>query len=228
MAEKLASELIVDCLIEAGIDHVFGLPGGAMMDVYKVLHGREGEIRTVVPRDEQTSSCMADMYGKLTGKPGMFGVIEACLASSPMLVLSELSEAHEFVMHGPIQSAAGQYGSFDLPAMFKGATKFTTVAHCPSEAVLGVRLGIKHAIAGRPGPAVCLFRGNSLREPVAENGLPEIHDTTRLLNPNNSVPPEAALDAASDVLVGATSPVIVAGMACASRAPLESLKPLPG
>ncbi|NND49242.1 MAG: thiamine pyrophosphate-binding protein [Rhizobiales bacterium] len=224
MAEKLASEHIVDCLIEAGIDHVFGLPGGAMMEVYKVLHDREGEIRAVVPRDEQTASCMADMYGKLTGKPGvfiaqggfagstgMFGVIEAYLASSPMLVLSELSDAHEFVMHGPIQSAAGQYGSFDLPAMFKGATKFTTVAHYPREAVLGVQLGIKHALAGRPGPAACLFRSNSLREPVAENGLPEIHDTTRLLNANNSVPPEAALDAAADVLVGATSPVIVAG-----------------
>ena len=73
--------------------------------VCKALHGRENQIRPVVPRDEQTASCMADMYGKLTGKPGvfaaqggfagstgMFGVIEAYLAHSPMVVLTELSE----------------------------------------------------------------------------------------------------------------------------------------
>ena len=135
MSDKIAAERIVDCLVEAGVSHFFGLPGGATMEIYKALHGREDEIRAIVPRDEQTASCMADMYGKLTGKPGvfaaqggfagstgMFGVIEAYLASSPMVVLSELSDADGFVVHGPIQSGAGHYGSFDLPAMFKAST----------------------------------------------------------------------------------------------------------
>ena len=135
------------------------------MEIYKALHGREDEIRAIVPRDEQTASCMADMYGKLTGRPGvfaaqggfagstgMFGVIEAFLASSPMVVLSELSDADGFVVHGPIQSGAGHYGSFDLPAMFKASTKYTSVAHYPREAVIGVQLALKHATTGRPGP----------------------------------------------------------------------------
>jgi acetolactate synthase-1/2/3 large subunit len=148
MSDKTAAERIADCLIEAGITHFFGLPGGATMEIFKALHGRDDEIKVVVPRDEQTASCMADMYGKLTGKPGvfsaqggfagstgMFGVIEAHLASSPMVVLSELSDAHEFVVHGPIQSAAGHYGSFDLAAMFRAVTKYTAVAHYPREAV---------------------------------------------------------------------------------------------
>ena len=224
MSDRLASERIVDSIIEAGIGHFFGLPGGATMEIYKALHDRQDKIRAIVPRDEQTASCMADMYGKLTGRPGvfagqggfvgstgMFGVIEAFLASSPMVVLTELSDHHEFVMHGPIQSGAGQYGSFDLAAMFRATTKFTAVSHYPREAVLSVQLALKHATTGRPGPAACLFRANTLREPVSDNGLPEIHDTTRLLNVSKSVPHAAALDAAAQVLRAAKAPVIVAG-----------------
>lgn len=224
MSEKLAAEHIVDCLVEAGISHFFGLPGGAVMEIYKALHDRQDDIATIVPRDEQTASCMADMYGKLTGKPGvfagqggfagttgMFGVVEAFLASSPMVVLSELSDNHEFVVHGPIQSAAGHYGSFDLPSMFRATTKYTAVAHYPREAVLSVQLAIKHATTGRPGPTACLFRANSLREPVVVDGLPEVHETTRLLNTGKSVPEAAALDAAAQVLRAAKAPLIVAG-----------------
>jgi len=224
MAERVAAERIVDCLIEAGTEHFFGLPGGATMDIYRALHDRQDEIRAIVPRDEQTASCMADMYGKLTGKPGvfagqggftgstgMFGVIEAFLASSPMLVLTELSDHNEFVMHGPIQSGAGHYGSFDLAGMFKSTTKYTAVAQTAREAVMSVQLAYKHAITGRPGPTACLFRANTLRDPVADNALPEIHDTNRLLNVSKSVPPAAAVDSALDVLAGAKAPVIVAG-----------------
>jgi acetolactate synthase-1/2/3 large subunit len=220
MTDKPAAERIVDCLVEAGISHFFGLPGGAVMEIYKALHGRQDAITAIVPRDEQTASCMADMYGKLTGRPGvfagqggfagttgMFGVVEAFLASSPMVVLSELSDNHEFAMHGPIQSAAGHYGSFDLPSMFRATTKFTAVAHYPREAVLGVQLAIKHATAGRPGPTACLFRANALRETVSDDGLPEIHETTRLLNPTKPVPPSGALDAAAQILRAAKAPV---------------------
>ncbi|MBO6785119.1 MAG: thiamine pyrophosphate-binding protein, partial [Alphaproteobacteria bacterium] len=221
---QTAAERIVDCLVETGIDHFFGLPGGATMEIYKALHGRESEIRPIVPRDEQTASCMADMYGKLTGLPGvfagqgaftgstgMFGVIEAFLASTPMLVLTEMTDTDGFVVHGPIQSGSGQYGSFDLPAMFKGATKYTATAHKPREAVIMTQLAIKHALAGRPGPAACVFRAASLAGTVEPNGLPEIHETRRLLSTTKTLPPDAALDSVAGALQAAARPVIVAG-----------------
>jgi acetolactate synthase-1/2/3 large subunit len=224
MNNKIAAERIVDCLVETGISHLFGLPGGATIEIYKAMFGREDEIRAIVPRDEQAASCMADMYGKLTGKPGvfaaqggfagstgMFGVIESFLASSPMVVLTELSDSDGFVVHGPIQSGAGHYGSFDLANMFKASTKYTSVAHYPREAVIGVQLALKHATAGRPGPTACLFRSNVLKETVADNGLPEIHETTRLTNPVKTRPPDSALDAVADILAAAKAPVIVAG-----------------
>ena len=221
---KLASERIIDCVVEAGVDHLFGLPGGATMEIFKALHGRESEIRTIVPRDEQTASCMADMYGKLTGKPGlfaaqgafagstgMFGVIEAFLASSPMVVLTEMSDANGFNVHAPIQSGSGQYGSFDLGAMYRSTTKYTATPHQPREAVIATQLALKHAVAGRPGPTACVFRANVLSEPVGDNGLPEIHDTKRLMTTTRTLPPDGALDAVAEALRAAERPVIVAG-----------------
>ncbi len=224
MSEYVAAERIVDAVVETGIGHFFGLPGGATMEIYKALQDRQDRIQAIVSRDEQTASCMADMYGKLTGKPGviagqggftgstgMFGVIEAFLASSPMLVLTELSDHDEFVVHGPIQSGSGHYGSFDLAGIFRSSTKYTGVAQTPREAVMITQIAMKHAVAGRPGPTACLFRANTLRETISDNALPEIHDSSRLLNTSTSVPPSAALDEAATVLSAARAPVIVAG-----------------
>jgi thiamine pyrophosphate-dependent acetolactate synthase large subunit-like protein len=160
MSSRLASDRIIDVLVDAGITHMFGLPGGNTMELWKALHGREHQVRAIVPRDEQTASCMADMYGKMTGKPGvfsaqgvfagstgLFGVIESFLSHSPMLVLSEMSEVDRFLLHGPIQGATGHYGSIDLPSIFRSVTKYTAVAHYPHEAVVGTQLAIKHALA---------------------------------------------------------------------------------
>jgi acetolactate synthase-1/2/3 large subunit len=224
MESRPASDMVVDVLVQAGITHMFGLPGGYVIDLFKALHGRENEIKAVVPRDEQTASCMADMYGKLTGRPGvfaaqggfagstgMFGVIESYLAHSPMVVLSELSELDAFQVHGPIQSATGQYGSFDLPGIFKGNTKYLSVVHYPREAVMSVQLAIKHSITGNPGPSAVLFRSNAIKGSVSDEGFPEIYDTSVYLTSGKTCPPAPAIASAADILARARNPVIIAG-----------------
>jgi len=224
MGARAASDKIIDVLVESGITHMFGVPGGNTMELWKALHGREHQIRAVVPRDEQTASCMADMYGKLTGKPGvfsaqgafagstgMFGVIEGYLSHSPMLVLSEMSEVDRFILHGPIQSATGHYGSFDLPSIFRSSTKYVAVAHYPHEAVIGTQLAIKHAMTGNPGPAAVLFRSNALKSDVPEKVLPEIYETGSYITTEKTCPPSSAIEAAAGKLAKAKHPVIIAG-----------------
>ena len=66
-----ATEVVVDILIDAGIDHIFGMPGGATLFLYDALFDRQDRIRTVLARHEGGAACMADMYGRLTGKPGV-------------------------------------------------------------------------------------------------------------------------------------------------------------
>lgn len=224
MSSQHAADKIIDGLVEAGITHFFGIPGGYTMELFKALHGREAEIKPIVPRDEQTASCMAEMYGKLTGKPGifaaqggfacstgLFGVIEAYLASTPMVVLTELSDCDTFAVHGPIQSGSGHYGSFDIEGVFKSTTKFVSVAHYPREAVIGVQLAIKHAITGRPGPTACIFRSNAVKGSIEKGGLPEIYDTRRFLISSKTCPPAQAVEDAVELLAKAQNPVIISG-----------------
>jgi len=100
-----ANEKICDVLIEAGIDHVFGIPGGATVPIWDALFDRQDKIRVLLARHEQAASCMADLYGRMTGKPGVlmgqgafiasngsFGIMESYLSGSPMLILTDTSD----------------------------------------------------------------------------------------------------------------------------------------
>jgi len=218
------AEGIVDVLIDAGITHFFGIPGGAVIDILNAMYDRQDRIKPIVARDEQAASCMAEMYGKLTGKPGvfaaqggfaastgLFAVLDALLASTPMLVLTEFSDYGPFSIHSPMQAGTGEYGSFDMEAIFKNNTKYLKTASSPREAVLGVQLAIKHAISGRPGPSACIFKANAVRGMIEKEGLPTIHETASFLTPLNTCPPQNEINKAAELLVKAARPVIISG-----------------
>jgi len=224
MNSRPVTDMLVDVLVDAGITHVFGLPGGNTMEFWKALHGRERDVRAIVPRDEQTAACMADLYGKLTRKPGvfcaqgvfagstgMFGIIEGFLSHTPMLVMSEMSEVDRFIFHGPMQSATGSYGSVDLPAILGAATKYVAVAHYPREAVSGTQLAIKHALAGCPGPAAVLYRSNALKADLPTDIYPALEETRGYLEAALTCPAQGAICSAAELLAAAGRPVIVAG-----------------
>ena len=185
-----ASELIVQTLEEAGVEYVFGIPGGGTGQIFQLLHGREPRIKTILVRHEQVASIMADAYGRATGKPAVvmgqglfigsnasFGIMEAMLSSSPMLVLTDTSDGG-VGMHAANQSGAGEYGSIDLPNIFKSMTKYTAVAASPKEAVLSTQLAIKHATSGRPGPASVVMRSAAIGGEVDVESPPFIHNAS--------------------------------------------------
>ena len=218
-----ASELIVQFLQEAGIDAVFGIPGGGTGQIFSHLVGKEGTINTYLVRHEQTAAIMADVYARATGKPAVimgqglfmgsnaaFGIMEAMLSSSPMLVLTDTSDGG-VGQHPANQSGVGEYGSIDLHNIFRSMTKYTTLATSPKEAALGAQLAIKHATSGRPGPACLLMRTASISGEVDLESPPFIHDTAGYLN---TAKPQAApqdIQKAIDILSQAKRPVIVAG-----------------
>ena len=163
-----AHELIVEALEQGGVDHVFGIPGGGTGQIFGSLYGKDGHIWTILARHEQGAAIMADAYGRATGKPAVimgqgvfmgsnaaFGIIEAFLSSSPMVILTDTSDGGA-AQHPANQSGAGEYGSVDLLNIFRSMTKYVTLATTPKEAVLGTQLAIKHATSGRPGPACVL------------------------------------------------------------------------
>jgi acetolactate synthase-1/2/3 large subunit len=220
----LTVDRIVEVLEEAGIDHVFGIPGGDTGRIFKAMYAKQDKIKVVTPRDEQTAACMADMYGRLTGKPGvfmaqgcyaastgLFGVIEASLGSSPMVVITDITTYGVPPGHGSIQCGGGEYGNFDIAAIFKATCKFTAVAHSPGEGVQAVQRAIKHATTGRPGATAAVLAIDSLRGEITEETFPRIYDTRGYLHNAISVPPASETERAADMLLSAQRPVIVAG-----------------
>ena len=218
-----ANELIVQALEDAGIEYVFGIPGGGTGQIYDLLYGKEDRIKTILVRHEQVAAIMADIYGRATGRPAVvmgqglfigsnasFGIMEAMLSSSPMLVLTDTSDGGS-AQHPANQSGAGEYGSIDLPTIFKSMTKYTTLATSPKEAVLGTQLAIKHATSGRPGPACVVMRSAAIAGEVDVESPPFIHPTSGYLNTAKPQSAPQDIQKAIDILAGSRRPVLVAG-----------------
>ena len=70
------SQIVIECLIEQGVDTVFGYPGGAILNIYDELYKNEGRIRHILTAHEQGASHAADGYARASGKVGV------CMATS--------------------------------------------------------------------------------------------------------------------------------------------------
>src|SRR5262252_2002655 len=63
--------ILVQCLLNQGVDVVFAYPGGASMPLHQALTRVKGRIRTILPRHEQGGGFAAEGYARATGRPGV-------------------------------------------------------------------------------------------------------------------------------------------------------------
>lgn len=221
--EVSVAEGILFALEDAEIDMVFGIAGGNMGRLYDALYDHQSDIRAVLVRHEQLASVMAEVYGRLTGKPGiaigqgafmlsnaLLGTLEAQMGSSPMLLLTDLSDQAPFSHHAPYQGGTGEYGTFDTKKTLEGVTKYTTVVQSGVQAVQGTQLAIKHALSGDRGPVGVIYHGSAFRGKVGPESRPAIYRTQHYL-PQKSRGDARNVERAASLLVGAEQPVIVAG-----------------
>jgi acetolactate synthase-1/2/3 large subunit len=218
-----ADELIVQTLEEAGIEYVIGIPGGGTGQIFNLLYGKEDRIKTILVRHEQIAAIMADAYGRATGRPAAimgqglfmasnatFGIMEAMLSSSPMLVITDTSDGG-VAFHAANQSGAGEYGSMDIPTILKTMTKYTSLATTPKEAVMATQLAIKHATSGRPGPASVVMRSAAISGEVDVESPPFIHNAAGYLNTAKPQSAPQDIEKAIEILSQSKRPVLVAG-----------------
>ena len=211
-------------LKEAGIEFVFGISGGHTGTVFGALSRQQNAIRTVLVREESLAGVMAEVYGRLTRRPGvvlgqgpwvlgngLIGTIEAFFSSSPMLLLTDFSDTPAYSLHGPYQSGTGDYGSWDARRSFGGVTKQVFSALDPGSAVQGTQLAIKHAMAGQPGPVAVLLSIAALSGQVGPDTQPRLYPTTYYLPPPPAGAEPARVEAAAAAIRLAERPVIVAG-----------------
>ena len=218
-----AAEGIVRVLEDAGIDMIFGIAGGNMGRLYGALYDHQDSVRAVLVRHESLASVMAEVYGRLTGKPGvctgqgifmlangLLGTLEAHFGSSPMLFLSELSDVAPYSQHAPYQSGTGDYGGADTKNALAAVTKYTSLSHQPAQAVHATQLAIKHALSGERGPVGVLYHSSCFAGTVDPNQRPYLYPTSRYL-PTPQSGNEADVQAAARALLAAERPVIIAG-----------------
>lgn len=74
--EMKGSDIVVECLLEQGVDTVFGYPGGTILEIYDSLYKYQDKINHVLTSHEQGAAHAADGYARATGKVGV------CMATS--------------------------------------------------------------------------------------------------------------------------------------------------
>jgi acetolactate synthase-1/2/3 large subunit len=199
------------------------MPGGDTGRIFDALHD-SNQIQTILVRHEQVGSIMAEMYGRLTGTPGvvmgqgiflacnaLFGTLEAVKGASPMILLGDFTDMAPFQHHAPYQAGTGEHGNHDLRNLLASATKYTAAVYEPKQAMQTMQLAIKHATTGTPGPVAVVFASRSLAGTVKTRRPPRVHATDRVLA-HGAV--HAAADdvrRVADALLASASPVILAG-----------------
>ena len=95
------SDIIMECLLEQGVDTVFGYPGGAVLNIYDALYKYRDRIRHIETSHEQGAAHAADGYARASGKTGVViatsgpgatnlvtGIATAYMDSIPMVAIT--------------------------------------------------------------------------------------------------------------------------------------------
>lgn len=152
------AEMVVRSLIDQGVKHVFGYPGGAVLDIYDALH-RVGGIDHILVRHEQGAVHMADGYARATGEVGVVlvtsgpgatnavtGIATAYMDSIPMVVLS-----------GQVPSTLIGYDAFqecDMVGISRPVVKHSFLVKRTEDIPGVLKKAFYLALTGRPGPVV--------------------------------------------------------------------------
>src|ERR1700761_5013907 len=223
MPEQLRStaELIVECLENEGVTHVFGIPGEENIRLMEGLS--KSSIRSVLTRHEQGASFMAEVYGRLTGKAGvcsatlgpgainlLLGTADATTNSTPLIALS--------AQVGMQRSFKESHQGVDLVSMFAPVTKWSGLMATPGAAPEMIRKAFKLAQAERPG-AVYLAVPEDVEEADAPAGLAPL----RVNVPWPGDPSAEQVSRAAALLREARNPVVLAGHGAARAGASKAL-----
>nr|WP_255555555.1 acetolactate synthase 3 large subunit [Enterovibrio paralichthyis] len=152
------ADMVVRSMIDQGVKHIFGYPGGSVLDIYDALH-EKSDIEHVLVRHEQAAVHMADGYARATGEVGVVlvtsgpgatnaitGIATAYYDSVPMVVLSGQ------VMSNLIGNDAFQ--ECDMVGISRPVVKHSFLVKNTEDIPKVIKKAFYLASTGRPGPVV--------------------------------------------------------------------------
>lgn len=159
MAMLSGAEMIVQSLIEEGVEQIFGYPGGSVLDIYDALHAKRDDIKHVLVRHEQAATHMADGYARATGKPGVVlvcsgpgatntvtGIATAYMDSIPMIVISG-NVPTNLIGNDAFQEC-------DIVGVSRPIVKHSFLVKKAEDIAETIKKAFYIASTGRPGPVV--------------------------------------------------------------------------
>ncbi len=208
------AEMVVRSLIDQGVKHVFGYPGGAVLDIYDALQ-TVGGVDHILVRHEQGAVHMADGYARATGDVGVVlvtsgpgatnaitGIATAYMDSIPMVVLS-----------GQVMSSLIGYDAFqecDMVGISRPVVKHSFMVKRVEDIPTIMKKAFWLAASGRPGPVV-VDLPKDMMNPA--NKLPYVWPdevSMRSYNPTTQGH-KGQIKRALQTLLAAKKPVIYAG-----------------
>lgn len=153
------SQILIECLLEQGVDTVFGYPGGAILNVYDELYRYQDKLRHVLTSHEQGASHAADGYARATGKVGVCmatsgpgatnlvtGIATAYMDSVPMVAIT-------CNVTLPLLGK-DSFQEVDIAGVTMPITKHSFIVKDVNDLADVVRRAFKIAQSGRPGPVL--------------------------------------------------------------------------
>ena len=153
------AEIVVACLIEQGVDTVFGYPGGAILNVYDALYKHRDKITHYLSSHEQGASHMADGYARATGRVGV------CLATSgPGATNLVTGIATAYMDSVPLVAITcnvtlpllgkDSFQEVDIAGISMPITKHGYIVKKVEDLAETIRKAFRIASTGRPGPVL--------------------------------------------------------------------------
>lgn len=153
------SQIIIECLLEQGVDTIFGYPGGAILNVYDELYRYQDRIRHILTSHEQGASHAADGYARATGKVGVCmatsgpgatnlvtGIATAYMDSVPMVAIT-CNVALSLLGKDSFQEV-------DIAGITMPITKHSFIVKDVNDLAAAMRRAFQIAQTGRPGPVL--------------------------------------------------------------------------
>ena len=174
-----ASQVVMECLLEQGVDTVFGYPGGTILNIYDELelHGYGKKIRHILTAHEQGASHAADGYARSTGKVGVCfatsgpgatnlvtGIATAYMDSSPVVFIT--------VNVGESLIGKDTFQEVDITGITLPITKCNYLVKDANKLADIIREAFAIARSGRPAPVLIDILKNVTSEEVDFTPLP--------------------------------------------------------
>ena len=220
------ANILIECLLEQGVDTIFGYPGGSILNIYDALYDYKDKINHILTAHEQGASHAADGYARSTGKVGVCfatsgpgatnlttGIATAYMDSSPVVFIT-------CNVTGPLMGR-DSFQEIDITGVTLPITKCNYLVRDINTLADSVREAFAIARSGRPGPVLIDIQKDVTAAECEYERLPvEQHFTrgrlARLVgrashNLQSSEPDPRDIDMLVDMLRESKKPLLICG-----------------